>query len=353
VPDPLEQLRTTDDPIAPRDTFRLSLRRRLFDALGVDPVDLPVDLGTRSRTMSSTTTASTTTTGIHALTAYLAVHDAGAAIDFYAAAFGAVEDFRVVSDDGRIGHAELQMGDVRLQLSDEYHEVGADSPRTLGGTPVALSIYVDDCDAVWEQALAAGARGDRAPEDQPHGNRMAVLVDPFGHRWFLLQPIEQFDLTTYAQRSEGTGFEVVGAAQREQIVDRSSLDGIWPALSYVDAPAAIRFAIDVLGFTERIVVTTPDDASVIAHSELQWPEGGIVQFATAHRDGNVYSEKAGAGSLYIITRDPDAVLSRCQAAGATIVDPMREVDYGGRVDRMFTVADQEGNFWCFGTYGAQ
>src|SRR5262249_3131995 len=161
---------------------------------------------------------------------------------------------RVVSDDGRIGHAEMQMGDVRLQLSDEYHEVGADSPRTLGGTAVALSITVDDCDAVWETAIAAGARGERAPEDQPHGNRMAVLPDPFGHRWSLLQRIEQFALAPYADRSEGTGFAVVGSAQRDQIVDRSSQDGIWPALSYRDAPGAIRFAIDVLGFTERIIV---------------------------------------------------------------------------------------------------
>ena len=348
MPDPLEQLRTPDEPITPRDSFRLSLRRRVLDALGVDPVDVPIELGTRSQPMTTTTTAPS----IRTLTAYLAVHDAAAAIDFYAAAFGAVEDFRVVADDGRIGHAEVQMGDVRLQLSDEYHEVGADSPRSLGGTAVALSITVEDCDAVWAQALAAGAHGDRPPEDQPHGNRMAVLVDPFGHRWFLLQPLEQFDLATYAERSEGSGFEVVGAGRRDQVVERSSPDGIWPALSCRDAPAAIRFAVDVLGFTERIVVASPDDASVIEHSELQWPEGGIVQFATAHRPGNIYSEKDGVGSLYIITRDPAAVLARCEADGATIVDPMREVEYGGRIDRMFTVADAEGNFWCFGSYGA-
>jgi uncharacterized glyoxalase superfamily protein PhnB len=182
---------------------------------------------------------------------------------------------------------------------------------------------------------------------------MAVLSDPFGHRWFLLQSLEEFDLATYAARSEGSEFEVVGGAARDTvIVDRSSPDGIWPALNYREASAAVRFCIDVLGFTERMVVADPDDASVIHHSELQWPEGGVVQLASAHRDGNIYSEKVGVGSLYIITRDPAAVLARCEAAGATIVDPMREVDYGGRIDRMFTVSDPEGNFWCFGSYGA-
>src|SRR5947208_1420573 len=104
MPDPLEQLHTPDEPVAPRDSFRLSLRRQLF---------------------------------------------------------------------------------------------------------VALSLTVDDCDAAWERAIAAGAEGLRPPEDQPHGNRMAVLADPFGHRWFLLQPLEQFDLETYAERSKGTEFKVV------------------------------------------------------------------------------------------------------------------------------------------------
>jgi PhnB protein len=144
-----------------------------------------------------------------AITPYLTVHDGAAAIAFYGAAFGGVEDFRVVGDDGRLGHAEIRIGDARIQLSDEYPEMDVRSPRSLGGSGVALSLTVDDCDAAWERAVSAGAEGLRPPEDQPHGNRMAMVRDPFGHRWFLLEPNEAFDLATYAERTESTGFRLV------------------------------------------------------------------------------------------------------------------------------------------------
>ena len=192
------------------------------------------------------------------------MHDGAAAIDFYAAAFGGVEDFRVVGDDGRLGHAEVRIGDARIQLSDEYPEMEVRSPRTLGGSGVALSLTVDDCDAMWQRAVDAGAEGLRPPEDQPHGNRMAVVRDPFGHRWFLLQPIETFDLATYAERSASTEFDVIAGAGRDDGVAgaaqaRATLDGVWPALHYRDALGAIRFAVDVLGFEDLIVVADEDD----------------------------------------------------------------------------------------------
>jgi uncharacterized glyoxalase superfamily protein PhnB len=123
------------------------------------------------------------------VTPYLAVHDARAALDFYAAAFGAVETSRIVMDDDRIGHAEFTIGQVTFFISDEYPEIFVPSPRTLGGTPVALHCEVPDVDAAFAQAVAAGATELRAPEDQFHGNRNAVIVDPFGHRWMLSAPI--------------------------------------------------------------------------------------------------------------------------------------------------------------------
>jgi len=364
--DPLEQLRAPIEPVSPPDTFARALRRRMLDALGVDPEDIsrPIDqLDVRRTTMptTSTPTASTSATtaeaaanpGIRAVTPYLTVHDAAAAIDFYVAAFGGVEEFRVVSDDGRIGHAELRIGDVRLQLSDEHAEIDVVSPRTLGGSGLAISLTVVDCDALWERALAAGAAGERAPEDQPHGNRMAVLRDPFGHRWFLLQPTETFDVDSYAARIEGTGFQVQAPAAVGPLGGRTSLDGIWPAVHYTDAGAAIRFAVQVLGFEELIVVTDPSDPDVVVHSELRWPEGGIVQIASSGRPDSIYARQPGGGVLYVITLDPESVLARCIDAGADIVDPMQEVDYGVAGDRNFTVRDAEQNLWCFGTYGAR
>src|SRR6185436_43874 len=146
VPDPLEQLRTPDEPVAPRDEFRWVLRRRIVDALGVDPTRIPVDPTDLIVPAQEATTMTTTTTStITAITPYLTVHDGAAAIAFYTEAFGAIEEFRVVGDDGRVGHAELRIGAARLELSDEYPEIDVRSPEDLGGSTFALSLTVNDC----------------------------------------------------------------------------------------------------------------------------------------------------------------------------------------------------------------
>lgn len=131
---------------------------------------------------------------------------------------------------------------------------------------------------------------------------------------------------------------------------RTTLDGIWPVLVYDDPWAAIRFVVDVLGFDEKIVVTDPSDANRIVHSELQWPEGGIVQIAP-REPGNLFSAGITGGSMYVITADPDPVYARCEAAGVDIVIPMHEVDYDAPGSKGFTVRDAEGVLWSVGQYG--
>jgi PhnB protein len=346
--DPLTQLRSSGDSQAPRSTFARSLRRKIVDALDLDPSQLTVQLPERT----PMTTSSTSTAAVSAISPYLTVHDAAAAIDFYTRAFGAVEEFRV-EGDGRVGHAELTIGDVRIQLSDEFPEMGVTSPRTLGGAGLGLSLTVDDCDAFHDRAVAAGAESQRPPEDQDHGNRMAVIADPFGHRWFLLQPTEAFDVETYAERTAGGDFEVVaGPGVAQESAAGAYVDGIWPALMYDDAPAAIDFVTGVLGFETQIVVPG-DDPSEIVHSQFKWPGGGVVQIGSADREDNMYSRLKGPVSLYIVTDDPESVLARCEAARADIADPLVEVDYGESGDRNFTVRDPEGNLWCFGTYAGE
>lgn len=133
---------------------------------------------------------------------------------------------------------------------------------------------------------------------------------------------------------------------------RTTLDGIWPVLVYEDPHAAIRFAVEVLGFEEKIVVTDPSDPATIVHSELRWPEGGIVQFA-GRDEQNLFTRDVRGGSMYVITRDPIAVLARCEAAGADIAVPMREVDYDIPGSKGFTVRDPEGILWSFGQYGSE
>jgi uncharacterized glyoxalase superfamily protein PhnB len=121
---------------------------------------------------------------------------------------------------------------------------------------------------------------------------------------------------------------------------------IWPCLSYEDAPAAVRWLCDVLGFEECLVVTDESDPAVVHHAELRWPEGGGVMFGTANRD-SVFSRNAGMGATYVVTDRPDEIWARAQAGGARIVHEIRDEDYGSRG---FVVADPEGNLWSFGTY---
>lgn len=124
------------------------------------------------------------------LRAHMTVHDAKAAIDFYAKAFGAVELFRLVEPAGRIGHAEIRIGDTVLMLNDEYPDFGAMSPGAIGGSPVAFHIIVPDADAAVERAVAAGATLVRPVQDQFYGDRSGMVACPFGYRWFLAAPKE-------------------------------------------------------------------------------------------------------------------------------------------------------------------
>jgi len=127
---------------------------------------------------------------------------------------------------------------------------------------------------------------------------------------------------------------------------------IWPAIAATDAPALIRLAVDVLGFTEQIVVPG-DGPGVVAHSQLAWPEGGVVQISTAHREDNVFSDQAvGAASIYVVTDDPMSVYRRAVTAGLEIVREPESPDYdpGGSG---FGLRDPEGNLWSFGTYAGE
>jgi PhnB protein len=122
--------------------------------------------------------------GYHTITPYLAVKDGRAAIEFYKKALNAQELFSMVNPDGRIGHAELQIGDSRMMLADEHPEINFRGPRTIGGSPIFIHLYVDDCDAWFNRAVAAGAKVMRPLEDQFYGDRGGQVEDPFGHVWY-------------------------------------------------------------------------------------------------------------------------------------------------------------------------
>jgi PhnB protein len=123
--------------------------------------------------------------GYHSVTPYLIVSDGAGAIEFYKKAFGASELMRMPAPGGRVGHAELKIGDSRIMLADEFPDMGARSPKAFGGSPVSLHLYVADVDAVAKRALAAGATELRPVKDQFYGDRLGSVTDPFGHVWHI------------------------------------------------------------------------------------------------------------------------------------------------------------------------
>ena len=120
--------------------------------------------------------------GYHSVTPYLVINGATQAIEFYKTAFGATELFRM-EHEGKIGHAEIKIGDSPIMLADEHPEQGHKSPTSLGGSPVGIMIYVDDVDKIFNQAIAAGGKEVKPLQDQFYGDRSGTLTDPFGHVW--------------------------------------------------------------------------------------------------------------------------------------------------------------------------
>jgi len=121
--------------------------------------------------------------GYHTVTPYLIIKGAAGALEFYKKAFGAEELYRMPQPDGRIGHAEIRIGNSRVMLADEFPEMGYRSPQSLGGSPVSILLYVKDVDAMAGKALAAGAKVIRPVQDQFYGDRSGTFADPYGHVW--------------------------------------------------------------------------------------------------------------------------------------------------------------------------
>jgi PhnB protein len=128
--------------------------------------------------------------GYHSIQPYLMFIDSAKAIAFFIEAFGAKERMRMQEEGGgRINHAELQFGDSVVMLADENPAIHAYGPKHYGGSPISLMIYVEDCDTTYHRALAAGATSEREPADQPYGDRMAGILDPFGYKWWIGHPL--------------------------------------------------------------------------------------------------------------------------------------------------------------------
>jgi PhnB protein len=139
--------------------------------------------------------------GYPRVTPYLIIDGASAAIEFYRSVFGATERMRMPAPDGKVGHAELEIGDSVIMLADQFPDMDARGPKSLGGTPVSLHVYVEDADSVFDRAIQAGAKALRPVEDRFYGDRSGQFEDPFGHRWDVAAHVEDVAADEMSRRA--------------------------------------------------------------------------------------------------------------------------------------------------------
>lgn len=144
--------------------------------------------------------------GYHTVTPYLIIKGAADAIEYYRKALGAKERMRMPQPDGRIGHAELEIGDSAIMLADEFPEMNVRGPKSIGGSPVTIHLYVDDVDAVAKKALAAGAKEIQPVKDQFYGDRAGKFEDPYGHIWYISTHKEDLSPEQISQRMKEAGY---------------------------------------------------------------------------------------------------------------------------------------------------
>ena len=148
------------------------------------------------------TNANSFPAGYHTVTPYLCLQGAAEALEFYKRAFGALETLRIAGPEGKIGHAEIQIGDSRIMLADEFPAMDFLSPQSRGGSTIHIHLYVDDVDSRVAQAVAAGASLKKPVKDEFYGDRIGSVVDPFGHVWHIATRKEDLSSAELARRAE-------------------------------------------------------------------------------------------------------------------------------------------------------
>ena len=260
-----------------------------------------------------------TLNGARTVTAYLTAKGAAEAMAFYVDIFGAVEvgERFVDQSDGRVGHAEFTIGDTTLMISDEYPEMGVLSPATLGGSPIMLNTYVDDVDASYARAVAAGARGMREPSDQFYGSRSAQIIDPWGHRWSLDTVIEGREAPALV------GFDAVPAPSVEASVPAGSPPMTERARALLHGPAQLGY------FTLKVADLARATSFFSALFEWQIEDGGHI--ANIDPPGGMSPAASEPVVLYFQVPDVAAAAERVRALGGT-VRSMTDYASGGNAE---------------------
>jgi uncharacterized glyoxalase superfamily protein PhnB len=291
--DPFEELREPIAPLAPDAGFARDLRRRIVASLDPDP-NRPEE-----QPMPTLEVREYTPARLHTLTPYLATSDPARAIEWYVDVFDArLLGDPIVMSDGRIGHAELRVGDSAFMLAGEFPEENHLSPQTLGGSTVGLQLYVPDCDLVFRRALDAGATELRPVSDTPYGHRGGVLRDPFGHRWFVNTQTAIDDVPV--EDAPGRRFGDIG----------------YMTMEVADGARAARFFGELFGWQLH-------ESGEGFHIESITPPSGI------HHRGD--GEGEPEFKIYFRVDDIASVAARVRELGGQVLE-MNEYDSGGNAE---------------------
>jgi uncharacterized glyoxalase superfamily protein PhnB len=273
----------------------------------------------------------------------VAFRDPAKAIEFYTRALGAKETFRF-EIGGQIPHAELMIGDSTIDVAGEWPEGGRFSAETLGHSPISISIQVPDVDAFVAHAAAEGMKLVREPKDQFYGHRDATLEDPFGYTWAVYTVKEAMSVEEMHRRMKGLTHGPEGGKTSEAGKGVSPIPRgfrmVTPYLVAADGLALLEFAKKGLGAEElmRAVMPTGVHGEVRIGDTTLMMGGGIA--------GKKFPGTLQPGALHIYVEDADAVTEKAVAAGATLIDEIRDQEYG---ERSSTVKDPAGNYWYIAT----
>jgi PhnB protein len=277
----------------------------------------------------------------------LAFRDPAKAIEFYTRALGAKETFRF-EVGGQIPHAEIMIGDSTIDVAGEWPEGGRFSAETLGYSPISMSIQVGDVDVFTEHAVAAGMKLVRAAQDQFYGHRDALLQDPFGYSWAVFTVKEEMSVEEMHRRMQGMKEGPEGGETPEKGEEKKGVSPIprgfrrvTPYLIARDGPALLEFAKQAFGAEEtfRAVGTAGGLHGEVRIGDSMLMMGGGIP-------GKEFRTTPNSHALHIYVEDADAAYKKALAAGATLIDEIRDQEYG---ERSASVKDAAGNYWYIAT----
>ncbi len=308
----------------PRETFKTELKQQLI----------------RRDSMSSPT-PQVETNPVRSVSLYMCISGASAAIDFYREAFGAKELSRLVEPGGKIGHAELQIGNTVLMISDEYPDYGALSPKTIGGSSVRIHLDVTDVDSFAERAINAGATLVRPVADQFYGDRSGQLADPFGYTWIVSThqkdvPVEEMqkELDKWVQERSAKKSDETGI--NEPKMRRENRHAVTPYITVHKPAELIDFVTQSFGAIEHFRATGSAGGM---HAEVSIGDSIVMIGGAEHIEPM-------PTAIHLYVPDVDQAYERALEAGAKSLMPVTDQPYG---ERSGGVEDSYGNRWYIAT----